>query len=119
MPDGVNYRLEFDKPVDFNPDAEAYIYVLRLESVDNSEYYYVGQTINIIKRLKMHGSKNGDIDQKPANVEFNNVEVVDVESFSKFLETDGKFMDRVLNREREKAFEVARAYDTNNVLGGK
>lgn len=119
MPDGVSYRITFDKSVDYDPRADAYVYVLKLYTEQDDEFYYVGQTTRLVNRLKAHGSKNGDIDFKPPDVEFINTEIMDIESFTKFLEGDKEFMKKVKNREREKSFEVARIYKTNNVLGGR
>lgn len=125
-----------------HPDVEiedfphdAYIYVLKCRrKADGETYYYVGQTTDLKTRLRKHVDYNGDFaGPVPAGDEADvmapsdeaKYEIITVEEldcivrrheYSSAPEWD--FTARLRELERQKAYEVARKYDTTNVLGG-
>ena len=128
-----------------DPDAEAYVYVLKLERVSNaSTWFYVGKSEErfpgLLSRIRSHAKKFnqsrvvthkgqeilvGDYNfsiQPPGTTH----RLIDVEQIVSISETElSVFEDSNVETcytteiERRTAYEIALEHDTTNVLGGK
>ncbi|WP_058828442.1 hypothetical protein [Haloferax sp. Q22] len=128
-----------------DPDAEAYVYVLKLKRVsESSTWFYVGKSeggfTGLLRRIRSHAKKFnqsrvvthegkdilvGDYNfsiQPPGTTH----ELVDIERIVSISEADLAAFDDadvrtcyIAERERRTAYEVALDHETTNVLGGK
>ena len=129
----------------FEPDAEAYVYVLELERIsDSSRWFYVGERDDrfpeLLSRVRSHASDftqsrtvlrdgqeillgNYNASMGPLGTTHH---VVDVERIVPIFDSElTRLTDSdtnscyILEIERRTAYEVAIEYETTNVLGGK
>lgn len=82
-----------------------YVYVLSFTK-DKEECYYVGETSKVRERIRKHVTRS-------SNKELRNASNITVEKIIKVKE------EKVKEREREVAKEIAIEKDTNNIYGGK
>jgi hypothetical protein len=125
---------EFMRKVDgFEPDADAYVYTVGLvRRRDNTRWYYVGQTTGgeegLESRLKKHVRgkmtktvRRDGIDVLDSPLAEDTTEayvVIGIERTEPVSVNDGLQRARVLEREREMAYEVAIEKETTRILGG-
>lgn len=103
--------------------GDGYVYVLEIERDDGELYYYVGSTTSSPeRRVTQHTSKNAC---RAMPVVRNGEEVMGDTSEQSFTITgverivavDFESRDRLLNVEREIAYQVAIDYQTTNISG--
>lgn len=118
----------------YESEADGYIYVLKCEfQLYNSIYYYIGCVTkgDLVSRISDHVTERyfeapvrcegvtvlGDIRDYPDNYVV--LDVIDVDSYYKDSKEYTIFKKMLLNKEREKSYQVAIDKDTTNVIGGK
>lgn len=117
----------------YDSTADGYVYVLQVD-LDGEEAYYVGQTVNPIRRLKNYiigkprarwnkqtpfGKVSTNRDEY-TNISCSVVDVLYVVSMYKGEgESEETFRRRRLERERKESFTVALDKNTTNVFGGR
>lgn len=103
--------------------GEAYVYVLEIERDDGETYYYVGSTSSSpSRRLKQHTSQNA-CRKMPVNRD--GIEVLGDTSEQAFtivgvervVPVNSDSRDRLLEVERETAYQVAIDHQTTNISG--
>lgn len=131
---GEDFR-EFMSEVDgFEPGAEAYVYAVILKrELDETKWYYVGQTTSgeegLKSRLKKHvrgemtktvRREGMDVLDSPLSEDTNDAyAVLGVERAEPIsVENESLQKARVLERERKMAYEIAIEKETTRVLGG-
>lgn len=125
----------------FEPDADAYVYAVALRRKrDDTRWYYVGQTRNgepglksrFIKHIRGEMTKtvqqdgidvlDGPLDEDTrdayAAIGVERIEPVSIRQQNPSTEESLLLKSRVLEREREMAYEVALEKGTMRVLGG-
>lgn len=103
-------RDMLDRHESYNSDDSAYVYVLRLMTNSETEWFYIGKVnedSSMHRRLTSHLVNDGDF-TKELNVE--SIELHDI------LKADSKSIN---DKERVISYKTAIEQNTTNVLGGK
>lgn len=122
-----NFRDRIGKlPEQYDADADGYIYVLKMVR-EGSDYYYVGMSTRLDKRLNTHSRGKSKIMLHQEN-EYGTMKdlgiypvcVVRVENYYKNSgETDKDFKDRLKSEEHIVSHQISAAFNTDKILGGR
>lgn len=118
----------------YDSEADGYVYVLKCEfQLYNDIYYYIGCVTkgDLESRISGHVTERyfeapvryedvmllGDI--RDYSDEYVILDVIDVDSYCKGDKEYSVFKKTILNKEREKSYQVAIDKNTTNIIGGK
>jgi hypothetical protein len=129
--DSFSYRENFEDrigalPKSYDENADGYIYVLKIVR-DGEEYYYVGMSTRLKKRLNKHSLGKSKVmlhhENKYATMEQLNLYPVCVVRIENYYKNDGEddadFRDRLKSKEHIVSHQISAAFNTDKILGGR
>lgn len=125
-------RLKLREYGDFDVDADGHLYLLQcLRKSDHEVYWYVGQTVDIEKRIKKHINKGGDFAKEKESdmgcnilVSSDNIRyLIEIDKIKDVYkledETDTHFRKRLKRMEWNRSRKAVKKLKSERILGGK
>lgn len=114
-----------DLPDEYDSEADGYIYVLQMRR-KTENYYYVGMSTSLKKRLNAHSKGSTKVTLHHENVRdtLSNLSIFPISiirvhnMYMKDEETREEFRNRMKSKEHVISYEVASGLNTRNILGG-
>lgn len=114
-----------DLPDEYDSEADGYIYVLQMRR-KTENYYYVGMSTSLKKRLNAHSKGSTKVTLHHENVRdtLSNLSIFPISiirvhnMYMKDEETREEFRNRMKSKEHVISYEVASGLNTRNILSG-